>query len=165
MKKICDYKNQPKVGLKTSFSADFWSEWPDSNRRHRSPKLRALPAAPHPDWWKYSVFSVKSVSGQICGQKFFAEEHGGGKARKREKNGDFASFRRSAHEAVTRSQTSRTTNCATPRHCFIIAGLGRFVKTKNNIVGKYIPAQWYIVGAVRVASTWRRLAGKTAVWQ
>lgn len=54
---------------------------------------------------RYSVFAVKSVSGQICGQKFFAEEHGGGKARKREKNGDFASFRRSAHEAVTRSQT------------------------------------------------------------
>ena len=60
-------------------------------------------------------FSVKSVSGQICGQKFFAETHGGGKARKCEKNGDFASFRRSAHEAVTRSQTSRATNCATPR--------------------------------------------------
>lgn len=60
-------------------------------------------------------FSVKSVSGQICGQSFFAEEHGGGKARKREKNGDFASFRRSAHEAVTRSQSRRATNCATPR--------------------------------------------------
>ena len=64
---------------------------------------------------RYSVFSVKSVSGQICGQKFFAETHGGGKARKCEKNGDFASFRRSVHEAVTRSQTSRATNCATPR--------------------------------------------------
>ena len=60
-------------------------------------------------------FSVKSVSGQICGQKFFVEEHGGGKARKREKNGDFASFRRSAHEAVTRSQMRRAINCATPR--------------------------------------------------
>ena len=60
-------------------------------------------------------FSVKSVSGQICGQKFFAETHGNGKARKREKNGNFASFRRSAHEAVTRSQTTRATNCATPR--------------------------------------------------
>lgn len=64
---------------------------------------------------RYSVFSVKSVSGQICGQKFFAEAHGGGKARKREKNGDFASFRRSTHEAVTRSQTTRATSCATPR--------------------------------------------------
>ena len=49
-------------------------------------------------------FSVKSVSGQICGQKFFAETHGGGKARKCEKNGDFECFRRSAYEAVTRSQ-------------------------------------------------------------
>ena len=64
---------------------------------------------------RYSIFAVKSVSGQICGQKFFAETHGGGKARKREENGDFASFRRLAHEAVTRSQTSRATNCATPR--------------------------------------------------
>ena len=53
---------------------------------------------------RYSVFSVKSVSGQICGQKFFAEAHGGGKARKREESGDFASFRRLAYEAVTRSQ-------------------------------------------------------------
>ena len=58
---------------------------------------------------RYSVFSVKSVSGQICGQKFFAETYIGGKARKREKNGDFASFRRSAHEAVTRSQSKRVT--------------------------------------------------------
>lgn len=33
---------------------------------------------------RYSVFSVKSVSGQICGQKFFAEAHGGGNARKTE---------------------------------------------------------------------------------
>ena len=64
---------------------------------------------------RYLVFAVKSVSGQICGQKFFAETHGGEKARKCEKNGDFASFRRSAHEAVTRSQTSRATSCATPR--------------------------------------------------
>ena len=54
-------------------------------------------------------FSVKSVSGQTCGQKFFAEEHGGEKASKCEKNGDFASFRRSAHEAVTRSQSKRVT--------------------------------------------------------
>ena len=53
---------------------------------------------------RYSIFAVKSVSGQICGQKFFAETHGGGKARKCEENGDFASFRRSVHEAVTRSQ-------------------------------------------------------------
>ena len=58
---------------------------------------------------RYSVFSVKSVSGQICGQKFFAETHGGGKASKCEKNGDFASFRRSAYEAVTRSQSKRVT--------------------------------------------------------
>ena len=65
---------------------------------------------------RYSIFSVKSVSGQICGQKFFAEEHGGGKARKREKNGDFASFRRSAHEAVTRSQSKRVTVTLHPEY-------------------------------------------------
>ena len=53
---------------------------------------------------RYSIFAVKSVSGQICGQKFFAEHKCGKNARKREENGDFASFRRSAHEAVTRSQ-------------------------------------------------------------
>ena len=53
---------------------------------------------------RYSIFAVKSVSGQICGQKLFAETHGGGKARKCEKNGDFECFRRLAHEAVTRSQ-------------------------------------------------------------
>ena len=64
---------------------------------------------------RYSVFAVKSVSGQICGQKFFVETHGGGKTRKREKNGDFASFQCSPCEAVTRSQSRRATNCATPR--------------------------------------------------
>ena len=65
---------------------------------------------------RYSIFSVKSVSGQICGQKFFAETHGGGKARKCEKNGDFASFRRSAHEAVTRSQSKRVTVTLHPEY-------------------------------------------------
>ncbi len=72
-----------------------------------------------------------SVSGQICGQKFFAETHGGGKARKCEKNGDFASFRRSAHEAVTRSQTSRATSCATPRLVKIFDFLGQIRKWSN----------------------------------
>lgn len=69
---------------------------------------------------RYSIFAVKSVSGQICGQKFFAETHSGGKARKRDENGDFASFRRSAHEAVTRSQSRRATTCATPRYCYYL---------------------------------------------
>ena len=130
----------------------------------RSQTSRATSCAT-PRWVKIFSFFGQIRKWSNLWSKVFAEAHGGGKARKREKNGDFASFRRSAHEAVTRSQTSRTTNCATPRHCFIIADFGRFVKTKNNIVGKYIPAQWYIVGAVRVASTWRRLAGKIAVWQ
>ena len=80
---------------------------------------------------RYSIFAVKSVSGQICGQKFFAETHGGGKARKREENGDFASFRRLAHEAVTRSQTSRATNCATPRLVEIFDFLGQIRKWSN----------------------------------
>ena len=78
----------------------IWSEWRGSNSRPPHPKCGALSTALHPD----SLFNCGRVSGQICGQKFFAETHGGGKARKREKNGDFASFRRSAHEAVTRSQ-------------------------------------------------------------
>ena len=80
---------------------------------------------------EYSIFSVKSVSGQICGQKFFAETHGDGKARKREKNGDCASFRRSAHEAVTRSQTSRATSCATPRWVKIFGFCGQIRKWSN----------------------------------
>lgn len=79
---------------------------------------------------RYSVFAVKSVSGQICGQKFFAETHGGGKARKREKNGDFASFLRSAYEAATRSQTTRAPSCATPgsiKFFVISASVGYYV--------------------------------------
>ena len=80
---------------------------------------------------RYSVFAVKSVSGQICGQKFFAETHGGGKARKCEKNGDFACFRRSAHEAVTRSQTSRATSCATPRLVKMFSFFGQIRKWSN----------------------------------
>ena len=68
-----------------------------------------------PRWVKIFNFSVKSVSGQICGQKFFAETHGGEKARTREGNGDFASFRRSACEAASASQMRRAINCATPR--------------------------------------------------
>ena len=89
-----------KNPLKRSVSEDFWSEWRGSNSRPPHPKCGALSTALHPD----SLFNCGRVSGQICGQKFFAETHGGGKARKREKNGDFESFRRSAHEAVTRSQ-------------------------------------------------------------
>ena len=80
-------------------------------------------------------FSVCSLSGQICGQKFFAETHGGEKTSKREKNGAFTSFRRSAYEAVTRSQTSRATSCATTRydilHLHIIAFFCAYVKSKN----------------------------------
>ena len=34
----------------------FWSEWQDSNLRHRRPKRRALPTAPHPDEWKIFDF-------------------------------------------------------------------------------------------------------------
>ena len=34
-------------------SEDFWSEWPDSNRRPQHPKCRALPTALHPD--KYLI--------------------------------------------------------------------------------------------------------------
>ena len=83
----------------------IWSEWRGSNSRPPHPKCGALSTALHPD----SLFNCGRVSGQICGQKYFAEHEYGGKARKREKNGDFASFRRSAHEAVTRSQSKRVT--------------------------------------------------------
>ena len=60
-------------------------------------------------------FSVCSLSGQTCGQKIFAEPLGRESTRKCEKTRAFASFRRSASGAVTRSQTTRATNCATSR--------------------------------------------------
>ena len=101
-----------KNPLKRSVSEDFWSEWRGSNSRPPHPKCGALSTALHPD----SLFNCGRVSGQICGQKFFAETHGGGKARKREENGDFASFRRSAHEAVTRSQSKRVTVTLHPEY-------------------------------------------------
>ena len=37
------------INLLCSALAEFWSEWQDSNLRHRRPKRRALPTAPHPD--------------------------------------------------------------------------------------------------------------------
>ena len=104
-------------------------------------------------------FSVKSVSGQICGQKFFAETHGGGKARKCEKNGDFASFRRSAYEAVTRSQTTRAslrnivavlrpTEGQTPQEPFkfthdILPFLARFVNLDEGVIGGKYPRLYF----------------------
>ena len=45
-----------------------WSEWQGSNLRHRRPKRRALPTAPHPERLKILNFWGFSVSGQICGQ-------------------------------------------------------------------------------------------------
>ena len=65
---------------------------------------------------RYSVFAVKSVSGQICGQKIFAKPLGGENKRKCEKTRAFASFRRSAHEAVTRSQSKRVTVTLHPEY-------------------------------------------------
>ena len=56
-----------KNPLKRSVSEDFWSEWQGSNLRHRHPKCRALPTAPHPD----SIFNCGRVGGQICGQTQF----------------------------------------------------------------------------------------------
>ena len=49
----------------------MWSEWQDSNLRHRRPKRRALPTAPHPEVWKILNFRSFSISGQICGQASF----------------------------------------------------------------------------------------------
>ena len=42
-------KEIAKNPLKSLISEDFWSEWQDSNLRHRGPKPRALPAALHPE--------------------------------------------------------------------------------------------------------------------
>ena len=77
-------KNQPKVGRKTSISADLWSEWRGSNSRPPHPKeisqdifclyelfsalsarKTALFGAPQSTVSEYS----ETVSGQLCGRK------------------------------------------------------------------------------------------------
>ena len=131
---FCRQANLPKWWIKADYKHKISLKWGEKphfrlifGRDDRSRTcLNLLPkqAGNRYPTSRYSVFAVKSVSGQICGQKFFAGYEGGENARKREKNGDFASFRRSACEAVTRSQTTRATNCATSRFCFLIGSAG-----------------------------------------
>ena len=46
---------QRKNPLRSPISENFWSEWPDSNRRPQHPKCRALPTALHPDCYMIVV--------------------------------------------------------------------------------------------------------------
>ena len=71
-------------------------------RRSHAPKLRALPTAPHPEMCKIFNFSVKSVSGQICGQKFFAEYGGSEKGGEGEKTELFVAAASSVYLAFFR---------------------------------------------------------------
>ena len=99
-----------------------WSEWQDSNLRHRRPKRRALPTAPHPDVWFLFDFWSNSVSGQICGQASF--EGAFCFVWRCEKVNVYKAFRRFHSrlnlESVTRSQSTRATNCATSRYNFYL---------------------------------------------
>ena len=104
-------KNQPKVGRKTSISADFWSEWRGSNSRPPHPKCGALSTALHPD----SLFNCGRVGGQICGQTHFwplffvfqtARNPHGWRA--------FCGFRFRAVRTPSMLPSRRATNCATP---------------------------------------------------
>ena len=54
-------------------------------RRSHAPKRRALPAAPHPEVCKIFNFCGCFVSGQICGQKYFAKYGGNEKGGEGEK--------------------------------------------------------------------------------
>ena len=82
-----------------------------------APKARALPTAPHPERLKILNFWSFSVSGQICGQTTWNGIFARGDSA--EKVSVYKGFRRfllrDASEAVSCSQTSRATNCATSR--------------------------------------------------
>ena len=78
---------------------------------------------------KYSIFRSISVSGQTCGQTAFTEDFA--REQSAEKVSVYKGFRRFLFSrrvwSVSCSQTSRATNCATPRciklyhKCFIFA--------------------------------------------
>ena len=95
----------------------FWSEWQDSNLRHRRPKRRALPAAPHPERLKILNFWGFSVSGQTCGQTAFYSDFE--RAYIAEKVSVYKGFRHFSgfhnEGAVSCSQSKRATTCATSR--------------------------------------------------
>ena len=115
-------EKQPKTSQNSLFSAVFWSEWQDSNLRHRRPKRRALPTAPHPEVWKILNFWGFSVSGQTCGQTAFYSDFA--REYSAEKVSVYKAFRRFSgihnEGTVSCSQTSRATNCATPRFCYLL---------------------------------------------
>lgn len=79
-------KNQPKVGRKTSISADLWSEWRGSNSRPPHPKriydgtFRRKWLFPPLSAWKTALFATlmstvsecsETVGGLLCGQRQF----------------------------------------------------------------------------------------------
>ena len=101
-------------------------------------------------------FSVKSVSGQICGQKFFAETHGGEKARTREGNGDFASVRR-----VSLSYSANTIYA--PKCGALSTALhpGLLIFARYRILNSYI-SNFHVLNEDENVRTFRRAQLRTA---
>ena len=118
VKHLKSIKNWPKVEDKPLFSVKIWSEWQGSNLRHRSPKLRALPTAPHLDLLSFLLGFFKLIRncGTTCGRMIiiphFKEKL---KRKNRSIKGFFEVFGILLGLSISQSQTRRATNCATPR--------------------------------------------------
>ncbi len=107
-------KRQPpeKVSIYKGFRAFEKSR---SESRLHAPKLRALPTAPHPDF--YSIFHCFCVEvGQtVVKSKIYTVLHFLKVPKTRINKGVFALLIFRSGESYARSQTSRANNCATPR--------------------------------------------------
>ena len=96
---------------------------------------------------KYSIFRSISVSGQTCGQTAFTEDFA--REQSAEKVSVYKGFRRFLFSrrvwSVSCSQTSRATNCATPRCVKNIRFLVNFRKWSNlwskHFVGVFLKRQ------------------------
>ena len=96
---------------------------------------------------KYSIFRSFSVSGQTCGQTAFTEDFA--REYSAEKVNVYKGFRRFLFSrrvwSVSCSQTSRATNCATPRSVKNIRFLVNFRKWSNlwskHFVGVFLKRQ------------------------
>ena len=117
-KNLKSIKNWPKVEVKPLFSVKIWSEWQGSNLRHRHPKCRALPTAPHPDLFNFMLGFLQKFRncGTLCGRKpiiaYFLKIW---KRKNRSIKGFFEVSGILLELPISQSQTKRATNCATPR--------------------------------------------------
>ena len=128
------------------FVSDSWSERQDSNLRPDGPKPPALSTAPRPDVLNYTTNAlflqvVKSVVKTFC-WCFFEK----GNTRKSQCFQGFSAFLKThSRKLPARSQTSRATNCATPRSVIFIRFLVNFRKWSNlwskHFVGVFLKRQ------------------------